>query len=174
MTGRFDTLCPPIYPRFLRIESPYISGPFSAADQRHAIAGKRGGVSPAGSFVVFINIRILGRRFANYGKHFRVAGLRHLLAEADDLDPELPMVTVVEQEQHFAADLRERLSHRRALHASRLAVGAHLRDGNVVQIGEEFVPHRRVVDVPAELAEETEGVVEIEPEGAHDGGGEVV
>ena len=37
--------------------------------------------SPAGSFVVFINIRILERRLANYGKHFRVAGLRHLHAK---------------------------------------------------------------------------------------------
>src|SRR3954452_17383838 len=140
----------------------------------HATAGKRGAVSPAGSFVFVVDVRVLGRRLADYGEHFRVAGLRHLLAKADDLNPELPMVAVVEQEQHFAADLRERLSHRRALYASRLAVAAHLRDWDVVQIGEEFVPHRRVVDVPGQLAEEAESVVEIESEGAHDGGGEIV
>src|SRR3954451_9468632 len=140
----------------------------------HATAGKRGAVSLAGLFIVFVNIRILGRCLADYGEHFRVAGLRYLLAKADDLDPELPMVTVVEQEQHSAADLRECLSHRRALHASRLAVTAHLWDGDVVQIGEEFVAHRRVVDVPCQLAEESKGVVEIEPEGAYDGGGKVV
>src|SRR4051812_1378917 len=152
--------------------SPSAPGPFSAAIR--ATAGKRGAVSAAGSFVVFLNIRILGRRLADYGEHFRVAGLRQLLAEADDLNLELPMVAVVKQEQHFTADLRECLSHRRALHASRLAVAAHLRYGDVVQIGEEFVPHRRVVDVPGQLAKEAEGVVEIEPEGAHNGGGEVV
>src|SRR4051812_17673583 len=103
----------------------------------HATAGKRGAVSLAGLFIFFVNIRILGRCLADYGEHFRVAGLRHLLAKADDLDLELPMVTVVKQKQLFAPALGECLTSRRALHPPRFAVTADLWDGDVVQIGEE-------------------------------------
>ena len=66
---------------------------------------------------------------------------RGLLAEADHLNPEPPVIAVVKQEMHLAARLRKSLSDRGALDALSLPVP--------VQVRKELVAHRRVIQLPA-------------------------
>src|ERR687885_273209 len=132
------------------------------------------GSSRGMSVLVFIGIEILRWRLADHSENFGIAGLRPLLTNPDDLDLEFPIVAVVEQEQHFMADFWKCLGHLRPLHAPGLAAAVSACERIVVQVSEEFIAHRGVPDMPGQLAEEPEGVVEIEPEGAHDGGGKIV
>src|SRR3712207_8650916 len=74
--------------------------------------------------------------FAHSLEHLWIARPRRLLALANQLDLEPPIVAVVEEELHLGADGEERLAHLGPLDASGLAAA--------LQVGEELIAHRRV------------------------------
>ena len=80
---------------------------------------------------------------------------------------EPPFIAVVEQEQHLAADIGERLGHLGALHAFRVALAT-------LQIREQFILDRRIETILGQFAVEAKGMIEIEVEGPHDAFGQIV
>src|SRR3954453_3729609 len=51
--------------------------------------------------LVIVEVRVLRRRLADLLHHARVGGPRLLLPQPDQLDLELPLVAVVEEEEHL-------------------------------------------------------------------------
>jgi hypothetical protein len=109
----------------------------------------------------------LRRRRADLLHHARVDGLRLLLAQPDQRDLELPLIAVVEEEEHRLAHLGKGGADLGAPDALHAWIG-------LAQVGEQLVALVGVVIAAGELAVEAEGVVEIEAEGVDDGRGEVL
>ena len=142
----------------IRSGSACLRSPINAIDAATPLTAQR-----RPSLIVWVGV-LLGRLADGFEKP-RIFDLWLLGVLTDGFNPELPVVTKVEQECHFGAGGREGLDDPGPLHAAGLALS---------QVREQFVLHGRAEDVSARLAVKAKGVVEIKAEDLNDRGSQVV
>src|ERR1035437_7525875 len=99
------------------------------------------------ALVVFIGIGVLCGSIAHRRDRLGILSFRNLLSQTDDLDFKAPFVAVVIEEQHLAPNAGKCLSDLGALHTPGCSTTVH--------VCEEFIPHRRLIDISGQLAKES-------------------
>src|ERR1700733_3205738 len=105
------------------------------------------------SLIVWVGV-LFGRLSDGFEKSWIFAPWL-LAVLTDGFNPELPVITIVEEECHFGADRGEGLDDSGSLHAASLALS---------HISEQLVLERRAEHIPGQFAVKAESVVKIEAE----------
>ncbi len=90
---------------------------------------------------------------------------RFLPALADEFDPELPVITVVEKESHLGAYRWEGVDDAGTLHAAGTALP---------HVGEQLIFDGRIEDMSRQFAVKAKCMIKIKAEDPNDGSGQVI